>query len=318
VNNSRLQHFPVSFFSMILGLAGFTIAFQKMEELLHLSIKISNYLIGFTFLLAIVLGIFYLAKSIKYFDEIVIDFNHPIKMNFTPTIFIVFLMASIIMMPINMQVSKILWIIGTTGQAIIFLNIISKWMHNSNIEIHHFNPSWFIPAVGNILIPISGIKHFHPEISWLFFSIGLVFWIVLLIVFYNRIFFHHPLPEKLTPTLFLLIAPPAVGFISYIKLTGQIDPFAKVLYYFALFNFIVLIVQFDTFKKIKFYLSWWAYSFPITAFTISSILFYHKTQIELFKYIAIAVFAIAILLIIFLIYRTIIAIFVNKEICIEE
>ncbi len=318
MKNSRLQYFPISIFSIILGLSGFTIAFQKSEEILNFPLNVSNYLMGLTFLLALIFGLVYMLKTITYFPEVKHDFNHPIKMNFTPTIFIVFLMASILMLPVNILISKLMWIIGTIGQAFIFLYIISKWMHNPNIEIHHFNPAWFIPAVGNILIPVTGVAHFNLEISWFFFGLGFLFWIILLIIFYNRIFFHHPLPEKLLPTLFLLIAPPAVGFISYVKLTHNIDPFAKILYYFALFNFIVLLFQFNTFKKIKFYLSWWAYSFPITAFSTASILFYHKTHINFYKYTAIGSLGFATILIGFLLVRTIIAIFINKEICVED
>ncbi|MBN2278958.1 MAG: SLAC1 anion channel family protein [Candidatus Marinimicrobia bacterium] len=318
MNSDRLKHFPISFFAVVLGLSGYTIALQKSEAMLHFPLIISHYLMMMTFMLTAVLILFYSAKSLKYFKEVQADFSHPVRMNFTPAIFITFLLASILTLEIHKDLSKVLWLIGVFGQSTIFLSTISKWTHNTNIEVHHFNPAWFIPAVGNILVPVAGVEHFNKEISWLFFSVGLVFWIVLLTIFYNRIFFHHPLPERLLPTLFLLIAPPAVGFISYVKLTGIIDAFAKILYYFALFNLIMLIFQFDTFKKINFYLSWWAYSFPITAFTVASILFYHKTGMIGYQYLAMTVLVLATLLILFLIYRTIIAIFINKEICVEE
>lgn len=37
----RIKHFPVSFFSMILGMTGFTIAFQKAEQILQIPIHLS-------------------------------------------------------------------------------------------------------------------------------------------------------------------------------------------------------------------------------------------------------------------------------------
>ena len=37
-----------------------------------------------------------------------------------------------------------------------------------------------------------------------------------------------PLPERLLPTVFILIAPPAVGFIAYVRLTGGVDVFAQI------------------------------------------------------------------------------------------
>ena len=74
----------------------------------------------------------------------------------------------------------------------------------------------------------------------------------------HRIIFHHPLPEKLIPTLAILIAPPATAFTAYVKLTHNVDSFAKILYYFALFLTTFLLAEYKMFSKIKFYLSWWA------------------------------------------------------------
>jgi len=96
-----------------------------------------------------------------------------------------------------------------------------------------------------------------------------------MILFY-RLLFHNPLPERLLPTLFILIAPPAVGFIAYVKLTGTVDPVARILYYFALFVFVLMIPQLKMLSRIKYYLSWWAYTFPMAALTIATILMYHQ------------------------------------------
>ncbi|MDZ7809277.1 MAG: hypothetical protein U5L11_02915 [Arhodomonas sp.] len=57
--------------------------------------------------------------------------------------------------------------------------------------------------------------------SWFFFSVGLLFWIVL--TDHRRLprmIFHQPLPARLMPTLSILVAPPAAGFLSYLRLTG--------------------------------------------------------------------------------------------------
>lgn len=75
----------------------------------------------------------------------------------------------------------------------------------------------------------------------------LLFWLVLL-----TIIFHEPLPERLTPTLFILIAPPVAGFISYEALTGQYDPFARVLYYAALFLTLLQFTQWRRFARLRF------------------------------------------------------------------
>jgi tellurite resistance protein len=190
-------------------------------------------------------------------------------------------------------------------------------MHHDKFKITHLNPSWFIPAVGNILVPIAGTTHFTPELSWFYFSVGLFFWVILLVAFFYRIIFHESMTEKLLPTLFILIAPPAVGFISYYKLTGEINEFSRVLYYFSVFITILLMAQIKVFSKIKYYLSWWAYSFPLASVSIASALMYHESHFVCFKYLFLVLLMLLTMLILILTLRTVAAI-ARKEICLAE
>ncbi|MBK7104484.1 MAG: SLAC1 anion channel family protein [Ignavibacteriae bacterium] len=313
----RLKNFPINFFSIILGLTGFTLALQRSETFLHNPIKVSSIILALTILIFLVILIIYFLKTVKFRSEVLKEFNHPIKLSFFPTISISFIMLSVALVKIDFTISKILWIVGTIGQLLLTLKIISIWIQHTHFEILHMNPAWFIPAVGNILVPISGVDFFSSEISWFFFSIGFFFWIILMVIFFNRIIFHHPLPERLLPTLFILIAPPAVGFISYFKISGEINDFSKILYYYALFLTLLLFFQIKMFGKIKFYFSWWAYSFPLSAITIATILMFHQTQFDFFSYLSIALLIILTFVIGIIFYKTVIAI-KNKEVCVEE
>jgi tellurite resistance protein len=213
--------------------------------------------------------------------------------------------------------SQALWFVGTVGHFFFSVAIISIWIRHPSLEINHISPAWFIPVVGNILVPIAGVAYAPAEISWFFFSIGLVFWIALFTILLYRLIFHNPLPERLLPTLFILIAPPAVGFIAYVKLTGAVDSMARILYYFALFVFILMIPQLRMLSKIKYYLSWWAYTFPMAALTIATILMYHQVQLDLFKYLALGLLIVLSGIVIVLGFMTLAAI-KNKMICIED
>ena len=316
-NESRIKYFPISAFSVILGLAGLTIAFQKAVEILNFPVDLNVYLLGITVSIFVVIFTMYLLKFIMYRDEVKKDFYNPVKLNFFPTFSVALLLVSIAFISSNMVVSKYLWILGTVVHTYFTYKIISIWSFHPKFEIKHFNPAWFIPVVGNMLIPVAGIMHFNPEISWFFYSIGFLFWIVLFSIFIYRIIFHHPLPDKLVPTLAILIAPPATAFTAYVKLTNHVDSFAKILYYFALFLITFLLAEYKMFSKIKFYLSWWAYSFPIASMTIASVLMYHVTKLIFYKYITIILLVMLVLLIIVLIPKTINGI-LKHELCIEE
>ena len=312
----RIKHFPISFFSTILGLTGFTIATQKMGEMFPFLESFSLYILFFTMAFFIAITVLYIIKILFFNSEVKSEFEHPVALNFFPTFSISLLLLSIAFYAVSPSFSQWLWILGTSLHFLLTLKILSIWIQHS-FEIKYMNPSWFIPAVGNILVPVIGVHFVSREILWFFFSVGLIFWVVLLVIFFNRIIFHHPLPQKLLPTLFILIAPPAVGFISLVKLTSEINYFSRILYYFGLFMMLALFFQAKLFYKIKFYLSWWAYSFPISAITIATILFFHKTGMWFYKYLAIILYGGLVVIIFFLLIKTAQAIG-RADICVSE
>ncbi len=314
---SRLRNFSISFLAICLGLIGFTLAWQKAEEILLLSFSISNYLLYFSLgVIAVVLFI-YILKIFRYPAAVRSEFNHPIKLNFYPILAKLFLITSLIYLNIDMNISRYLWWIGVVVQAIFTIIILSAWIRHDKYEIHHMNPSWFIPVVGCLIIPIAGIRHFSPELSWFFFSIGFFWWFILTTLVFNRIFFHNPIQDKLLPTLFILFAPPAIGFIALTKLLGELNIFGNMLYYIAAFLFILIMFQGRRLFHLKFDIPWWAYSFPLDALVIATLLMYHKTGSAFYRYSSWAVFIFLNLIILILISKTFTAV-KHKLLCIDE
>jgi len=317
MNNSRINHFPISFFAITMGLTGFSVALQRAEKVLGWQ---SGFGVAFAWLSAFIfllmLGM-YTLKSLRYGEDVRKDLRHPIKLSFFPAISITLLLLSIAFHQTNHQLSLLLLFAGAPLHLFFTLFVLSTWIRQNYFEIQHMNPSWFIPVVGNILVPIAAVEHGFIEISWFYFSIGVVFWLVLMAIVFNRIIFHHPLPEKLMPTFFILIAPPALGFIAYVKLTGGIDSFARVLYYFALFIVLLLIALSRQFYGIRFYTSWWAYSFPVAAISIASMLMYTQTGNPFFQGASYLFLSAITTIIALLTFKTLQAIS-RREICVED
>jgi len=313
---SRLRNFPISFLAICLGLIGFTLAWQKAEQILEIPFNMSTYLLYLSIIVIGIVFVLYSAKLITYPEEARKEFNHPVKMNFFPIIAPLFLISSIICLPINTATSKYLWWVGVIVQSVFTLIIMSKWIQHTRFRLHHINPSWFIPVVGSIIIPIAGVNHFSPELSWFFFSIGFFWWLILTTIVMNRVIFHHPIPDRLVPTFFILFAPPVIGFIALTKLIGM-TPFGNVLYYFGAYMFVLTLFQFKMFYKLKFYLSWWAYLFPMDALAIGTFLMYHETGLPFFKIASWVIFAVLNAIIVLLVVKTAQAV-KNIEICVEE
>jgi tellurite resistance protein len=179
------------------------------------------------------------------------------------------------------------------------------------------NPAWFIPVVGNILVPVAGVEYMPKAFTFIYFAIGFFFWIILFAIFLNRAIFHHQMPQKFIPTLFILIAPPAIGFIAYIRIAQSWDGFAVFLLFIAYFFATLLLFLYKSFLKLKFYLSWWAFTFPMMAITIASVVAYQISHESIFKYLSFLFFAAAIFVIGYVSWKTILMIR-DGEMCIEE
>jgi len=313
---NRIKNFPIMMYAIVMGMSGLTITYQKAHLWLGFSSIIGNILMVLTSLIFIVVSIVYLIKYIKYKTSVKKEFSHPIRLNFFAAASISMLMLSIIFKEVNPTISSYLWYPGTVLHFYLTMHTISFWI-NHNQEIDHSNPAWFIPIVGNLLVPVGGIGFVSNGVLMYFFSVGLFFWFVLFSIIFNRIIFHHQLAVKFVPTLFIFIAPPAVAFIAYFKMFGVIDTFAIILFNIAIFFTLLITFMYKSFLKIKFFISWWAFVFPIAAMAISTMLMYHKTDDFILLMLSYFMVAVTSLIIIIVMYQTIKNI-TNHNVCVEE
>jgi tellurite resistance protein len=234
-HETSLAHFPVALFSTVMGIAGLALAWQKAAQVLAWSGLVGQGLAVLAGLVFLVVAGFYGVKLFRHPAAARAEAAQPVKMNFVPAISIGILLLATAWSRMAPDVASWMWGVGAALHLVFTLRTMSAWIHHTHFEIQHLNPAWFIPVVGNIIVPLAGVRFAPAEVSWFFFSIGLVFWIVLFAIVMYRLFFHAPLALRLTPTLFILLAPPSVGFVAYTSLSGGLDAFGRVLYYTALF-----------------------------------------------------------------------------------
>ena len=314
---ARFQFFPVSLFGSIFGFSGLTLAFKNATGILNINEKVTLALTLLTTLILLSVTAVYLLKIIKHRSSVIAEFCHPVAMNFFPAYTISLMLLSVLYIPIYKPLAIGLFYIGASGHVILTVYIMQTWLLHDKWNIQQMTPAWFIPIVGNIVAPIAVVNFAPMEISWFFFSIGLVFWFVLQVIVMYRLFFHPPMPKVLEPTLFILIAPPAIGFVSYQAMHPglPLDGFARILYYTALFYTLLLGSQFLRFIKIPFAVSWWAYTFPLSAIASASFIMYEKLQINLFAFIGTFILAILSALVLYLTFKTLLAI-KKKQLCV--
>lgn len=266
----RLAHYPVTFFAIGMGMMGSTLAIRAAERAFAAAHTASTAALILSVVMFAAIAIGYAAKALLHGAELKAEWHHPVRIAFFPAISIsLLLLAAALLEPLP-QLAHVVWLIGTALQGVLALSVIGSWIGHRSFQQGQLTPAWFIPAVGNVIVPLAGARLGYTEISWLFFSGGLIFWLVLLTLVMNRLMFHDPLPGKMLPTLMILIAPPAVAFTAWLRISGEVGPFGHFLLSVAYVFAALVATQAPKFRTMPFALSWWALSFPLAALTIAS------------------------------------------------
>ena len=313
----KLEHFPVTFFAVVMGLTGLTLAFEAASISYSGLSSVSSVLLWISTVSFIGISLIYLAKCVLHFDQLKAEWHNPARLSFFPAISISTLLLSLAWCG---EIGHTVWpffVFSAALQIILTFSVISGWIGRRSFQHGQLSPAWFIPAVGNVLVPLVGVPLGYIDVSWFFFALGIVFWIVLLTLVVNRLIFHDPLPDKLQPTLVILIAPPAIGFLAWMELVGGLDRFGRVLINSAYVFALIVAVQLPRISKLDFTMSFWALSFPITALTIAS--FEYSAAIESAMFEVIGVFLLVFVsgVILWLTWNTIKAAMAGK-ICVPE
>ncbi|PCD75762.1 SLAC1 anion channel family protein [Pseudothioclava arenosa] len=323
---SRLEHFPITFFATTMGLGGFTLALRAGSAVLGLSPLFYQTALAVTALVFALIVLTYAIKALRHPGAVKAEWHHPIRLSFFPTISVSLLLLAIGVITISKPVALVLWIVGATLQGVLTLSVVTNWIGTRSFQHGHLNPAWFIPAVGNVIVPVAGAALGFTEISWLFFSAGLIFWLILLTLVFNRLVFHDPLPGRLQPTLVIMIAPPAVAFIAWLRLTATpgaeatpagFDPFAHILISLAYVFAALVALQIPRILRLPFAMSFWALSFPLAALTIVSFLYAERTHSSFHTLLGTGLLGLLVVLIAGLVGRTILGM-TRGEICQPE
>ncbi len=282
----EVERFPVSAFSVVMGLAGLALALGAQTRGLGIGDAWALLVTVPTSLLFLVLAALYGVKVARYPAAVRAEWAHPVKLAFFPTVAISLTLLAAAWLPHAPTLARALSVAGCALQLALTLAVLSAWLFRGRFEVGHANPAWFLPVVGNILVAVPGATLLPGEVSWFFFGVGLLFWVLLFAVLLHRVVFHPALPEKLMPTFFIFIAPPALAFLAYLGLTGNLDPFARVTYYTALFLTLLLLLQSPRFVRLPFSLSGWAYSFPVATVTVATSAMHARTGHAFFQILA--------------------------------
>lgn len=271
--HSKLAHTPIALFTIAMGVFGLSLA-TRAAGFDAVSVVVGA--VGSALFLGLI--ILFAVKMIRHPEAMKAEWHHPVKLAFFPAASISALLMATFLQPLLPDAARVIWLIAAAAQGVLTLVVISAWISHRAFGPGQLSPAWFIPAVGNVMAPFGGIPLGYIELSWYFFAVGLLFWLVLLTLVFNRLIFHDPMPGKLRPTIVILIAPPALAFLTWVAFhDGTLDAGGRMLINLGYFFTALVALQLPALLRLPFALSFWALSFPLAAITTASFRFAELT-----------------------------------------
>jgi tellurite resistance protein len=292
-SNSRhtIRLLPINLFASVMGITGLSLAWREAANAGIVYAGAGEVIgwIAVAVFISLVMG--YGTKLILHPREVIAEYTHPVMNSFFATVAIGILLLSSFLRAYSAVLGQTVWIGGTALTFVIAYAAMQRFFgrqHKSEDTL----PALLIPGVATLDITVTGSDmpyRWAHEVNMLAFAVGSILASILIVLIVSRLRHHEALPAPMRPSMLILIAPFAVGFLAYTNLIGQIDIFASSLFYFAFFLLFLLAPK--VFRGgIPFGVSW-AIGFPLAAFSIAAFRYSSAVDSRPLKLFAIALFA---------------------------
>jgi len=307
--SDAIRYFHPAWFASVMGTGILAVATHHAEEVVPGLGGVAAALWVLNTVLAVVLIVPWVARWVAYPREAWEDTAHPTRGPFYSTLPIGLLVLGVDFAAIGsahmdedaaILIAQALLIVGTLLAFVFGVLVPFRWFTSGSIATEHVNGGWFIPPVANIVVPAAAaplISTWGSEeacelaciIAFAFLGIGILLFVVVGVLLVARLI-DHGLPEAhLAPTLWIGLGPIGVGSLALVRLSataspvfGGYDAEAQVLLRLAglaLWGFglwwlamsVVVTLRYLR-EPFPFAMSWWAFTFPLGAYTVATFL----------------------------------------------
>lgn len=258
----------------------------------------------------LVLGFAAVLRIFIYPRAVFETISHPVEGSFYATFPIALLVMAgqWSMRGIDPNWVALLWWTGAVGTFAASYLILFRLFTLDRLKLQMVTPAHFIPAVGLVVIPVAGaglaaqaqglMREVYFGVSMLGMGAGFFMYIALVAITMARHFLMPAIEGKMTPTLWVHLAPLGVIPLSLLSLLHAAGNEATMSYgllvamgfmgasLWWLLLALAMTVRNALQGKLPFALSWWAFVFPIGAMTVLSIRLSSLANLELLGMIA--------------------------------
>ncbi|NJE48982.1 tellurite-resistance/dicarboxylate transporter [Thermococcus sp. 9N3] len=289
----RIKNFNPAWFASVMGTGAVAIASYKYSTYWS---PLKNVGVALTYLnavLYIILLIPWILRWIVYRKDALEDLRHPSKGHFygTSGAATIVLAAQFLVVLHDRTTAWYLWLWG-----LVLTFIFAFWMSYEifiagEVDLRHLSPAWYIPPVALVIIPFGAVfmrttagytREFVTIVNYLGWGAGFFLYLILYAVVTLRFIRHELLPPQMAPLIWMNLGPIGASITALFALVNNssIAVSKDPLFIFAFFLWglgfwwlvmaLALTLHYIRNMSLPYSLSWWAFIFPLGAFTNAS------------------------------------------------
>jgi len=290
---------PASFIGLVLGLVGLGDCWRVAAKPWGYPHVIDEAVMAVAFAVWVLVMALYIGKWLWARDEAIAELNHPVQNCFIGLSGVATMLAAVaIAPPHSTGLPLALAVVGgaiTLAYGVYFTA--RQWTGERELETA--SPALYLPTVaGNFVTAFVSGYFGHEALGELFLGAGMLSWLALESLISHRMTFVKAMAPPMRPAMGIMLAPPVVGCLAYLFVTGGVsgtkpDLFAQALLGYGLFQMALLLRLLPWIAKQPFGASYWAFSFGVTALAFDAIVFMLRGQTGYIEWLCVALFVLA-------------------------
>ncbi len=270
-----LKFLMPGWFSVVMGLCGLSLAWHRAQRVLgDMADGVALVVAALAAGLFVVLLVASVVRAARYPAALADDLKHPARHAFVaafPVAVLLLAATGVALMGPSLGWDA-LWWLGALTQLWATVWVLGRWLAPAvpgqgpgNTGLWPaVTPVLLIAVVGNVVAPLAGLPLGHSLWSAAQMGIGAFFWPIVLALVLARRMAHSPLPDRILPTWFITLAPPAV--IGSVLAQWEAAPeLVLAMWGVSMFFLLWLLPIAKRIAAQPFGLTFWALSFPLAA-----------------------------------------------------
>jgi len=265
-----LKYLMPGWYAVVMGLTGLSLAWHRAGALMgELATGFALAIGGLAAVVFVVLAAATVLRGLRHPEAWAEDRRHPVRHTFIATlpVSMILLATMAVALDAPRAAALALWWAGSLAQLLVTGWVVARWLGGNGpggLQWASVTPSLIVPIVGNVLVPLAGVPLGHADWSAAQFGIGLMFWPVVMTLLVVRIATQGLWPERLMPTAFIFIAPPAAVGLAALQLGAPLAV-GWALWGMAVFTLGWVGTLGKRIAALPFGLPHWGMSFPLAA-----------------------------------------------------